>query len=172
MRIEAFARGLLDNVTEVHHRNLWTEVSNDSEVVCDEQERNVEFFLQSLKQVNDLSLNRHVQCRDGFIGYEQLWLQCQRACDANALTLAAGEFVGVPVVVFGVQTHELQKFLHPFESVFLGNYLVNFERCRNDLTDGQSRVERRVGVLKDHLDVAPKGLQLARGCRRNVYALK
>ena len=64
---------------------------HDRQVVRDEQERDAEFLLQVLQQVDDLGLDGDVERRHGLIGHQQLGVERERAGDADALTLAAGE---------------------------------------------------------------------------------
>ena len=69
--------------------------------------------LQVLEQVDHLRLDRHVERGDRLVGDEQLGLQGQRAGDADALALAAGELVRVAVVVLGVEADDLEQLLDP-----------------------------------------------------------
>ena len=61
----------------------------------------------------DLGLDGHVQGRDRLVGDEQLGLQGDGTGHADALALPAGELVRIAVVVLGVESHDLQQFLHP-----------------------------------------------------------
>ena len=83
------------------------------QVVRDEEEREAQLALQVLEQVDDLRLDRHVQRGDRLVGDDQLRLQGERAGDADALALAAGELVRVAVVVLGVEADDLQQLLDP-----------------------------------------------------------
>ena len=88
-------------------------------------------------------------------------LSVERAGDADALALAAGELVGVAVVVLGVEPDDLEQLLHPRAApCFFGTMLCTCERRADDRADGVPRVQRGVGVLEDHLDVAPQRLHL------------
>ena len=88
-------------------------------------------------------------------------LQRERAGDADALALAAGELVRVAVVVLGVEADQLQQLLHrPLDAV-LGLDALDPERRADDRADGVPRVQRRVRVLEDHLHVAAQRPQLA-----------
>ena len=69
----------------------------------------VELLLEVLEQVDDLGLDRHVEGRDRLVGHDQLGLERERAGDADALALAAGELVRVAVVVLGVQPDGLEQ---------------------------------------------------------------
>src|SRR5215472_10193982 len=72
----------------------------------------LEFVLQILKQVDDLCLDRDIERRNWFVGDYDLGLERKRAGDADALALAAGELVRVPVVVLRVEANHLQQVLN------------------------------------------------------------
>ena len=59
----------------------------------DEQVGQLELVLQVHQQIDDLRLDRHVQRGHRFVADDQLRTQRQRAGDADALALAAGELV-------------------------------------------------------------------------------
>ncbi len=40
------------------------------EIVCYQQYRHVEFFLETLKKIEDLCLNRDIKCRRRFVRYQ------------------------------------------------------------------------------------------------------
>ena len=52
-------------------------------------------LLQILQQVDDLRLDRHVERRDRLVADDQVGLGSERAGDADALALAAGELVRI-----------------------------------------------------------------------------
>ena len=70
--VERLPVGDLDDLAEVHHRDLGAEVPDHGEVVGDEEERDVELALQVLQQVDHLRLDRHVQRGHRLVGHEQL----------------------------------------------------------------------------------------------------
>ena len=53
--------------------------------------------LQLLDQVDDLRLDRHVERRDRLVGDDEVRIGGQRARDADALLLPAGELVRIAV---------------------------------------------------------------------------
>ena len=83
----------LDDRAEVHHCDPIGDVADDGQVVRDEEVREVELLLQPLEQVDDLGLNRHVQGGHGLVRDDEVGVQGDRAREADALTLAAGELV-------------------------------------------------------------------------------
>ena len=112
-------------------------------------------LLQVLEQVEDLRLHRDVERRDRLVADDQLRVDRERARDADALALAAGELVREAVVVLGVEADDLEQLLHAALVLGGGAELVHLERLRDDEADPLARVQRRVRVLEDHHHLAP-----------------
>ena len=85
---------------------------DDVEVVRDEDVGEPELALQVLEQVEDLRLHRDVERRDRLVADDQLRVDGERAGDADALPLAAGELVREAVVVLRVEADDLEQLLH------------------------------------------------------------
>ena len=66
-------------------------------------------LLQVFEQVDHLRLDRHVERRHRLVADDQLGAHRQRAGDADALALAAGEFVRVAAHVVGVQADGFEQ---------------------------------------------------------------
>src|SRR6185437_4788303 len=96
---------LLDDAAEIHHRDAVADMLDHAEVVADHDVSQPELVLELEQQVYDLRPDRDVERRDRLIANDQLGFQDQRAGDADALALAAGEFVRVAVGVLGTQAH-------------------------------------------------------------------
>ena len=79
------------------------DVLDDGEVVGDEQIGEAELLLQIHQQVDDLRLHRNVERRHRLVADDQLRVERQRAGDADALALPAGEFVRIAVERLGPQ---------------------------------------------------------------------
>ncbi len=101
-------RGLHDPA-EVHDRDPVGDVPDHRQVVRDEQVGQAELLLQVLQQVDDAGLDRHVQRRHRLVEDQHLRPQRERAGDADALPLAAGELVRVPVAVLRVEPDRSQQ---------------------------------------------------------------
>ena len=130
--VERLAVADLDDLAEIHHRDLGAEVPDDGEVVGDEQEGDAELPLQVLQEVHHLRLDRHVERGHRLVGHQQLRLQGERAGDTDALALAAGELARVAVVVLGVQPDDLEQLLDPVQHLLLGHDLVHPQRRADD----------------------------------------
>ena len=120
----------------------------------DKNQRQAHFFLDLLKQVNHLRLNRHIQRTHRLVANNQLGLQNQRAGDADALALAAGKFVRVAVNLIRQQAHFGHNGFYPRLDVgFFERGVMGLQRLGDDVAHGHAGVERRQRVLENHLDV-------------------
>ena len=100
--------GRLDDFAQVHHRDAVGDVLDHGEVVGDEDERQVHFALQVEQQVDDLGLDGDVQGGHRLVADNELGLECDGPGDADALALAAGEFVGEAIRGGGVQAYPFE----------------------------------------------------------------
>jgi hypothetical protein len=81
--------GVFDDFAEIHDRDAVADVLDDSEIVRDEQIRKVLFALQIHHQIDDLSLDRHVERRDRLVADDQrsLYAPINRATPLSDLCL-------------------------------------------------------------------------------------
>lgn len=100
MRINRDSIGLFNNLTAEHDDDIMADMFHDCKIMRNKQVRKAELILEILEQVNDLSLDTDVQGAYDFVAHYKFGFDCQCASNANALTLAAAEFVGKPVTVF------------------------------------------------------------------------
>src|SRR5829696_619045 len=154
-RAAELAVGDLGDLAEVHDHDAVRDVTDDVQVVRDEDVGEAEIVLQVLEQVEDLRLHGHVECGDRLVADDQLGVDRQRARDADALALTTGELVREAVVVLWVETHDLEQLLHARLHLFLRPEPVHLERLGDDETDTFARVQRGVRILEDHRHLAP-----------------
>ena len=112
LREERVARPLLDDPAEVHDGDRVGHVADDREVVRDEEVGQVEPVLQVAQQVEDLRLDRDVDGRDRLVEHDELRVERERARDADALALAAGELARIGARVLRAQADELEQLRH------------------------------------------------------------
>ena len=79
----------------------------------DEEQREVELRTQIGDEVEHLSLDGHVERRDGLVGDDEARVGDDRARNPDSLTLSAGELVRVAVEVGRLESDALQHTLHP-----------------------------------------------------------
>ena len=106
------ARSHLDDLAEIHHRHAVGDVLHHRHVVRDEQIGDAELLPQFAQQLQHPRLDRHVERRNAFVGDDQLRPQGQRAGDADALALPAGEFVRVALHAVGGKPDTLEQRRH------------------------------------------------------------
>ncbi len=130
--VKRVAVGQFDDLAQVHHRDPVGDVAHHRQVVADEQVGQAELLLQVLQQVHDLRLDRHVQRRDRLVADDELGVQRQRAGDADALALAAGELVRIAVGEVAVQADRIQQLVDPVALFGLGQPGVFVQRLADD----------------------------------------
>lgn len=69
----------LNNLPKIHHGNLVANLRDNRQIVRNKQVRQVELCLQIRKQIDHLSLNRHIQSRNSLIRDDQARFQNQCA---------------------------------------------------------------------------------------------
>ena len=147
-------------------------MTDHRQVVADEEIGQTEFVLQVAHQVQDLRLHGDVERRRRLIANDELGIGRKRARDRDALALSAGKFVRIFAAVVGMQSDQSQEFSDPVPDLALALYKVEgADRLGDDVVNPKTRIETRIGVLKDHLDAAPQapaGLRLSRVGHRDT----
>jgi hypothetical protein len=142
------------------------------EVVGDEEIRETEVTLQRLEQVDDLRADRHVERRDGLVEDDHLRVESERTGEADALALPAGELMWEPVRVLGAQAHRAQELVDAAAALTPPVETVHAQRLRNDLAHRHARIERRVWILEDDLQLAAHVAHAAAAPIRDVLAVE
>src|SRR5215216_6396416 len=81
----------LDDAPEIHHRHTVGDVTHDGEIVRYEQVGEPPLLLQILHEVDDLRLDRDIERRYRLVRHDEAGTERDRARDADALPLSAGE---------------------------------------------------------------------------------
>ena len=110
-----------------------------------------EFALEVDQQVDHLGLHRDVEGRDRFVADQQPGFQGECPCDTDALALAAREFVWMPIDPIRAQTDPLHQLHHLGAAFGAIAAAVHKQWLFDDAANRQSRIERGIRVLKDHL---------------------
>jgi hypothetical protein len=108
----------LDQLPQVHDADPVSQVPHHRQVVRDDDVRQITFTLQPFHEVQDLRLNRNIQCRHWLVGDDQPRLDGQGAREANPLSLAARELVRVELKRSARKAHFVQQLSDA--SVLLG----------------------------------------------------
>ena len=163
IREQRFGARVLHQHAHVHDCDAIADVLHHAQVVGDEQVGQAVLFLQVLQEVQNLGLHGHVEGGDRLVEDDQLRVQGQGPCDADALPLAAAEGVGIAVQVLRPQSHHAQQIGYPFLQFVAGGHAVDQQRLAHVLQEVHAGVERGIGILEDHLHVLAQVLHLRRG---------
>ena len=135
-------RAVLDHLALVHHGDAVADLRGDAQVVGDEQHREIEALADLVEQLEHLRLHRDVERRDRLVGDQHLRLHRERARDADALALAAGELVRVARRARRVeadQAHQLARALAAPRSrgmpKFIGPSMIAAPTVRRGLSE-------------------------------------
>ena len=121
-------------------------------VVGDEQIGRAGLLLDILHQVDYLCLNGHIQRRDALIRDDELGVHDEGAGNAHALTLTAGELVGVALGVLRGKADLGKDLFHLFAALCLRfAQMVDIQTLADDVLHLFAGVQGCHGVLKDHL---------------------
>ena len=118
--VQVVGRRDLDDLAEVHDDDPRRDVTDDGEVVRDEEIRQVEVALQVLEQVDDLRLDRDVERRDGLVAHDEVGVERERAREPDPLPLAARELVRIPVRRVGGQPDDVEELARPAAELLAG----------------------------------------------------
>ena len=119
-------------------------------------------LLEVEQQVDDLGLNRHVQRGNSLVADDELRVRGERAGDADALPLAAGELVREAVQEVRREAafvHDVQDELLHTGVLFL-DHVVRLHALADDLADAHARVQRGIRILENELHIAAQAAHL------------
>src|ERR1044071_8606103 len=117
-------------------------------------------LLKPFDEVENLCLDRDIQRGDWLIGDDEVGICRERARDADALLLAAGKLMGVPVDEPRAQSNRFHQLENPLSLLFSVCQAECFDWLRDELANRHSRIEGRVRILKDHLHPSARSLEL------------
>ena len=87
------AAALLHDAAMLQDGDLVRHQLDDRQIVTDEQAREPKSLLEFGQQRQNRGLHGHVERGRGFVGDQEFGVQRERPCDADALSLPAGELV-------------------------------------------------------------------------------
>ena len=88
-------RTVFYDFTRIHNRNSVRHICNNAQVVRDENNGKITFFLQSVDKFKDLCLNGNVECRRRLVANQDVGICRQCDCDNDTLTHTARKFKGI-----------------------------------------------------------------------------
>ena len=156
-------RPVFNDPPGVHDRQSGRQLAHHTQVVADNDERDIQVTIEALANIQDLCLHRDVEGSGGFVGDYQFRRGDQSRRDHGPLAHAAGELVGVSahraVRVRDADRTELFGRRRPRRGA-LGQVMKQ-QRLRHLRPDPQHGIERGQGVLENHRDLAAADLRHA-----------
>ena len=137
----------------------------------DEQVSQSHLALQVDHQIEHLGLDGNVERRHRLVGDNQLRLQGQRSCNADALALTAGELVRVAVHLRFAQADTIKQRGNLVLDVTAFGGAVHAHRFGDDIAGGHARIERGKRVLKNDLHLPAVGTQAGFSQTRDVVSI-
>src|SRR6266540_548611 len=166
---------MLDDAPGVHDRYLVGELGDDAQIVRDQDDRRARFLAQRAHEVEDLRLDRHVECCGRLVGDKKVGLAGERHRDHDALAHAAGEPVRIVVEapLGRWDVHAAQHLDRSFPRGGARQRPVAQYAFGDLFADGECRVERSHRLLEDHRQaVTAKLAHLGCGKLREIDALE
>jgi len=133
----------------------------------DEDVGEAELALEVVQQINDLRLDRDVERGRRLVGDDNVGLKRKSARDADALALAAREFMRVEICRGCRQPDSIEEFNNPSPPIFSGADAMHEQGFLYDPPNGKARIQGGFRVLKDHLNMLAHGTQSASRFARN-----
>ncbi len=124
------------------------------QIMRNKQKSYFRFLLNILKQIHNLRLYTDIQRGHRFIRHDEARIHRQRARDTDPLPLSAAELVRIPPGMFRFQTDLTQQFGNPFRPAGLIQLRMQLQRLLQRAVYAHPRIQRSIGVLKNHLETA------------------
>ena len=136
------------------------ENADHGQIVADEYQRKPEPFPQLPDQQQNMGLGRDIEAGNDLVGDNEVRLERQRAGDTGALPLPARELMRIAVDEMRRQAHEVQQFRRTVALIPPALQAPeHLKRPRQRDREPKARVQRRLRILKDHLDARPQRSQ-------------
>ena len=126
-------RRAFHHAAQIHDHHPVAEMLHHAKVMADEQVSQPQIFPQVHEQVQHLRLDRNVQRRDRLVTHNEIGLNGQRAGDADALALPAGELVRIALLVGRVEPHTLHRHCNVIIHLAALDEAVEQRRLADDL---------------------------------------
>src|SRR5512145_665798 len=168
---------LIDNfhdTPEIHDGDTARDMTDNGKVMGDKEIGETrKTLLEFLEEVDDLCLDRHIECRDRLVTDDQLRFTGQCPCNGNALTLPARELVGHTICHIGVKSDDTEEMGY---SLFVfgipPGHPVDNERFPDNAPGILPGVQRTVGVLEDNGHFRPQGSHFTLRPGSDVFAFE
>src|SRR5690554_3431924 len=133
--------GGLHDLAEIHHRYTITDVLDHTQIMTDEHIGETEPYLKVLQEIENLRLDRDVECTDRLITDHKLRIERKRSRYPDTLSPSAIEFMGECIDQTFAQSNKIHQFCHASLTTGGIECLEDSERLGNDLADADTRIK-------------------------------
>ena len=143
---------VFNDLTSVHNSNTVSNVCNNAQVMGDVNNGHVQFFLQAVNQIQNLSLNGYVQSGSWLVADQDLWTTSNSDSNNNTLSHTTGELMWILIITaFWVRNTYFAKHFDCFFFCFLTfQTLMQLDTFLNLFTNNFQWVQRCHWVLHNH----------------------
>lgn len=148
---QLFRAGLLDDSPLECDRYAIAHVSNDSEVVRDEEQGQSELASQRFQENQDLGLHRDIERGDRFVEDQHVGLNGQGSRNTRSLTLTAAELVRQTIEVLRTEPYGIEQRDRPLPALAGIPNAMNGKHLGQGGTNRLPRIENTERILVHHL---------------------
>src|SRR5678815_3723348 len=111
------------------------------------------FAPKSFEQIHDLSLNRYVKCGYWFISNDKIRIYRQGPGYSNSLALTTRKLMRIAFDKSFAETNCFQQLLNSTFTIFAAGQTKRIKWFTDNLANRHARIQRRIWILKDHLEI-------------------
>ena len=148
----------LDDFSRVHDRDAIARLREDREVMRDEDHGEPEISSKPFEELEDLSLDHHVERRHGLIRDDEARVAGERHRDHHPLAHSSGELVWIVIDPLARDAAQLEELTGPFHGRRFRRPFVQDDRLGDLSPNPPDRIEGVHRPLKDDRDLLPADL--------------
>ena len=162
----------LYNPPKIHDKHAISDAFDSCEIVRNVQKAQTPARLEFAKEIENLSLDRNIQGCCRFVKNEKSRFQGESTCHSDSLSLTTGKLVRKSAHVFRAKTNGTKVSCNPLLSFPSRNIECGSDRFSNHVANSHTRIEGRIGVLKDDAQLTPHRVGLPGRQEVKVLAIK
>ena len=131
----------LDDAAKIHYGDLIADMTDDRQIVGDEDVGEAELPLQFLQEIDDLRLDREVERGDRLITDDQFGIDRQRSANGDTLRLSTRKLVWKPFGKMRSDADEVEQLADASPSACSAMKTVDIESLGDEVPDRHARIE-------------------------------
>ena len=152
---QALRRAGLHQLPQIHDTDIVGDMLHHAQIVGDEEIGQLLFLLKIHQQIQNLGLNGYVQSGNRFVTEDEIRVQGDGPGDADALSSATVELVGIGVAQPILDAHPVHKLLDPVVDLLPGEAFRLLQGLPDHLIHGVAGIQGGIGILENDLHPFP-----------------